>query len=63
MKKLLFPQKSTNRTISESAEPRGVHHTVSFATSYEETWNHIRSEVRNIYAHSHNLMPQESVMA
>ncbi|MEM6840601.1 MAG: hypothetical protein AAF944_15850 [Bacteroidota bacterium] len=63
MKKLLFPQKFTLRTISEPAEPRGVHHTVSYATSYEETWNHIRSEVRNIYADSPNLMPQERVVA
>ncbi|WKN45045.1 hypothetical protein [Tunicatimonas pelagia] len=63
MKKLLFSQKSNARMVAESMEPRGVHHTVSYATSYEETWNHIRSEVRSIYSNSPNLAPERSVVA
>ncbi len=63
MKKLLFPQKFNAEMIAESMDPKGVHHTVSYATSYEETWNHIRSEVRGIYSNSPNLAPERKVLA
>ncbi len=63
MKELLFPRKFNIKMIAESMEPKGVHHTVNYATSYEETWNHIRSEVRCIYSNSPNLAPERKVLA
>lgn len=29
-------------------EPRGISHTVSYATSFDETWNHIRIELKKL---------------
>nr|WKN39665.1 hypothetical protein K4G66_13280 [Tunicatimonas sp. TK19036] len=63
MKKLLFFWKSNTPVVGEPSEPRGVHHTVSYASSYEETWAHIRREARSIQAQSANLTPKERVLA
>jgi hypothetical protein len=63
MKKWWFNKKSDMSVGRESVEPRGIHHTVSYATSYEETWAHIKQEVQNIYAMSANLMPEDRLMA
>ena len=29
-------------------EPKGISHTVSYATSFDETWNHIRIELKKL---------------
>lgn len=63
MKKLLFFWKSSTPVVGESAAPLGVHHTVSFASSYEETWDHIRRAAQDTYTQSANLAPEEPVMA
>ncbi|MGD1895284.1 MAG: hypothetical protein ACFB15_32415 [Cyclobacteriaceae bacterium] len=59
MKKWWFSKKSDVLVEGESMKPRGIHHTVNYATSYEETWAHIRQEVQNIYTMSANLMPED----
>jgi hypothetical protein len=49
MKKLLGMQR-TNEQYTEYGDinPRGVRHTVSYATSFDETWNHIRIELKKL---------------
>ncbi|MDF9800047.1 hypothetical protein OKW21_005310 [Catalinimonas alkaloidigena] len=34
--------------VTIDAMPKGIHHTVSYATSYNDTWNHIRTELRKM---------------
>jgi len=63
MKKWWFNKKSNVVVGEESVEPRGIHHTVSYATSYEETWAHIKQEVQHIYTMSTNLMPEDRTIA
>ena len=49
MKKLLGTNRSENQYIIVGGiEPRGISHTVSYATSFDETWNHIRIELKKL---------------
>ncbi|MEK6480182.1 hypothetical protein WJR50_21755 [Catalinimonas sp. 4WD22] len=41
-------RKIVNATIPVDAQPRGVHHTVKIEENYNETWNHIWSEIKRI---------------
>lgn len=34
---------------SNSMKPRGVHHTVSYAVSFNDTWAHIKNELKKPY--------------
>ncbi len=36
-------------STTESISPKGIHHTVSYAVSFNDTWNHIRNEIRKSY--------------
>lgn len=49
MKKLfgIARNESQHSGVSE-IEPRGISHTVSYATSFDETWNHIRIELKKL---------------
>lgn len=49
MEKLLgiARNESQSNALSE-IEPRGISHTVSYATSFDETWNHIRVELMKL---------------
>ncbi len=49
MKKLFGNTRNENQfnTLSE-IEPKGISHTVSYATSFDETWNHIRVELMKL---------------
>ena len=49
MKKLLKLYKSNEVSIiGESIEPRGIHHTVSYAESFQNSWDHIHSEIQRL---------------
>ena len=49
MKKLLGITRNDNQLNSlGSIEPRGISHTVSYASSFDETWNHIRIELKKL---------------
>lgn len=49
MKRLLGIQRKADQVISlGSIEPQGVSHTVSYASSFDDTWNHIRVELKRI---------------
>lgn len=39
--------------VAESIAPRGIHHTVSYAVSFNDTWNHIKNEIRKSYQQAH----------
>lgn len=41
-------RKKENLKAIADARPKGVHHTVKFASSYNETWEHIWSETKKI---------------
>ena len=51
MKKLFGINRNEDQynMISE-IEPKGVSHTVSYASSFDETWNHIRVELKKLSA-------------
>ena len=51
MRKLFGNARNRNQfdTLSE-IEPKGISHTVSYATSFDETWNHIRIELMKLSA-------------
>lgn len=34
---------------SNSIKPRGIHHTVSYAVSFNDTWTHIKNELKKSY--------------
>ncbi len=40
--------KNANNFAATDMRPKGVHHTVCYATSYNDTWNHIRTELRKM---------------
>lgn len=63
MKKLISVKKSDVAVVDESIEPRGIHHTISYATSFQDTWDHIRHEIRSAYANSPYIMPEERAVA
>lgn len=49
MKKLLGIQRTKNQFEGlGDIYPKGVSHTVSYATSFDETWNHIRIELKKL---------------
>ena len=49
MKKLLGMQRTNEQYIEYGdINPKGVSHTVSYATSFDETWNHIRIELKKL---------------
>ena len=49
MKKILKLYKSNESSvIGESIEPRGIHHTVSYAESFQNSWDHIHSEIQRL---------------
>lgn len=49
MKKLFGITRSEDqRNILSELEPKGISHTVSYATSFDETWNHIRIELKKL---------------
>lgn len=35
--------------VAESIAPRGIHHTVSYAVSFNDTWGHIKNELTKSY--------------
>lgn len=39
--------------VADSMTPKGIHHTVSYAVSFNDTWNHIRNELRKTYQQVH----------
>lgn len=44
-----FPKKDkTENTIPVELAPRGVHHTISFAISKDDTFAHIRKELKKM---------------
>ncbi|WKN32754.1 hypothetical protein PZB74_05265 [Porifericola rhodea] len=46
----LFKKPSKQPAVeSVDLKPKGVHHTVSFASSYDDTWAHIRTEAKKQY--------------
>ena len=63
MKKLRIFKNYYAPVAGEPMEPKGIHHTVNYATSYEETWDHIKREVQNIYTMSANLTPEDRSIA
>lgn len=42
------PRKNNLNLTAVDAMPKGIHHTVSYATSYNDTWTHIRTELRKM---------------
>ncbi len=38
--------------LANTMHPKGVHHTVSFAESFNDTWTHIKNEIRKSYKQS-----------
>lgn len=42
------PKRNSFNLVAVDARPKGVHHTVSYATSYNDTWTHIRTELRKM---------------
>ena len=49
MKKLFGNKRNENQLNALSEiEPKGISHTVSYATSFDETWNHIRVELMKL---------------
>ena len=49
MKKMLGITRSDNQLNDLGGiEPRGISHTVSYASSFDETWNHIRIELKKL---------------
>lgn len=42
------PKRNIINLVSVDAMPKGIHHTISFATSYNDTWSHIRTELRKM---------------
>ncbi len=49
MKKLLGMHRTSEQyTEYGDINPKGVSHTVSYATSFDETWNHIRIELKKL---------------
>lgn len=43
-----YKKRETASSIAEDARPRGIHHTVKVEGSYNDTWNHIWAEIKNI---------------
>lgn len=41
-------------TLAGSLKPRGIHHTVSYAESFNDTWSHIKNELRKTYKQVHS---------
>lgn len=39
--------------VGESIAPKGIHHTVSFAESFNDSWDHIQNELRRTYQYVH----------
>ncbi|MGB3776709.1 MAG: hypothetical protein WA960_00010 [Tunicatimonas sp.] len=51
MKKILGLQRSKDQFEGlGDINPRGISHTVSYTTSFDETWNHIRIELKKLSA-------------
>ncbi|MGB3850219.1 MAG: hypothetical protein WA958_09645 [Tunicatimonas sp.] len=49
MKKIIGLQRTQEHQVDfGDINPRGVSHTVSYATSFDETWNHIRIELKKL---------------
>lgn len=47
--------KKNNRKIPRNTMiPRGIHHTVSYATSFDDTWGHIKKELKKAYPQVHS---------
>jgi len=46
--KNLFKRNTVVQGTSTELMPKGIHHTVSYAVSYNDTWNHIRNEIRKM---------------
>lgn len=44
----LFKRRKTKVFMSPDTAPKGIHHTISYAVSYNDTWNHIRNELRKM---------------
>ena len=56
MKKLFGNSRNESQyNILSEIEPKGISHTVSYATSFDETWNHIRIELKKL------SVPAESI--
>ncbi len=51
MKRILGLQRSKSQFEGlGDINPRGISHTVSYTTSFDETWNHIRIELKKLSA-------------
>ncbi|MFP4089375.1 MAG: hypothetical protein ACLFUB_09700 [Cyclobacteriaceae bacterium] len=50
----MLRRSKNNRMMVSDISPKGIHHTVSYAVSYNDTWNHIRTEIRKM-AYRHQL--------
>ena len=49
MKKLLGIKRNNDQYNGlGEIEPKGISHTVSYATSFDDTWNHIRIELKKL---------------
>lgn len=49
MKKLFGNNRNEDQyNVLSEIEPKGISHTVSYATSFDETWNHIRIELKKL---------------
>jgi hypothetical protein len=44
----LFKRRKNEALMSSDTAPKGIHHTISYAVSYNDTWNHIRNELRKM---------------
>ena len=56
MKKILGITRKEEQTIGlGSIDPRGISHTVSYASSFDETWNHIRIELKKLSVPTHAI--------
>ncbi len=56
MKKILGITRKEEQLINLGGiEPKGISHTVSYASSFDETWNHIRIELKKISVPAHAI--------
>ncbi len=44
-----YQRNNIGRKAEDSMTPKGIHHTVSYAKSFNDTWSHIRQELTSTY--------------
>ncbi len=44
-----YQKNNVGRKAEDSITPKGIHHTVSYAKSFNDTWAHIRQELSSTY--------------